>query len=231
MPLTCMGVREDSSAKGHMVTADWNMICSIVTAIAAIVALGISAVQMWVSNKQLLLDRRLRLWIKARGLMELCANNRSSLKERKNGPEFVNDLEFQWMTNNSWLYDIGPSVGHVLEQDWQPKLLTKLEELKEMAFEAKLVFRGHPAEVLSVFIENYASLLMSMYRYQIMLKNLYENSGQFHHDLDKTISAVGEEGQRFKLYEAKDRLLDSFDELTPRMVEKIVSQCRLTPLS
>ena len=96
---------------------NWDITCSIVTAIAAIVALIVSVSQVRVSNKQRLLDRRLCLWIKAHGLMELCGKNRSFLVKRGDEPEFANDLMFQWMTNNSLLCDIGPAVGHVLEQD------------------------------------------------------------------------------------------------------------------
>lgn len=58
-------------------------------------------------------------------------------------------------------------------------LLTKLEELKEMAFEAKLVFKGCPAKALGMFIADYAALLMSMYRYQIMSKHLFRGRWTF----------------------------------------------------
>lgn len=153
---------------------NWEIVCSIVTALAAIVALIISVVQIRVSNKHQLLDRRLRLWTKAHELMELCGKNRSLLNKKSDGPEFANDLVFLWMTNNSLLYDISPAIRHVREQDWQPRFLVKLEELKEMAFETDLVFKSRSAKKLSTFIMDYASLLMSMYQYQIMLKYLDE---------------------------------------------------------
>lgn len=206
---------------------DWNVVCSAVTAIAAIVALAVSVAQIRLSNKQQLFDRRLHLWIKARGLMMLCADNRSLLEGKADGPEFGNDFVFQIMTNNTLLSGIGPAVGHVLEQDWQLRLLTKLEELKEMAFEAEMVFRGRSAKVLSSFIKDYSSLLMSMYRYQAMLRYLRKVSEQYHYDMDKAISAVDEERQRADLYKAREELLGSFDELTPHMVETIIKQCSL----
>lgn len=209
----------------------WDMICSAITATTAIAALLVSVAQMRLSNKQQLLDRRLHLWIKARGLMELCKSNRPSLEKKACEPVFDNDIVFQWMTNNSLLCDIGPAIAHVLEQDWQCRLLAKLEELKEAAFEAELVFKGRPAEALSSFIADYASLLMSMYQYQIMLENLYETSEKFHYDLNQAISAVDEERQRDELYKARDKLLNSFDGLAKDAAGSIVVQCKLPWLS
>lgn len=207
---------------------DWEKISSIVTALAAIVALFISVAQIWMSNRQHLLDRRLRLWSTAHGLMELCAKNRSLLEKKGNAPQFANALEFLWMTNNSLFYDISPAIYHVLEQDWQPRFLAKLEELNKMAFEIELVFKGRSAKTLSVFITNYASLLRSMYQYQIMLNHLHETAERFHYDQEQAISAVGEERQRVELYEAMSKLLNSFDELTPSVIKKIAGQCKLS---
>lgn len=185
--------------KGIAMSISWDMVCTIVTAGAAVVALVVSVTQIRMSNKQQLLDRRLHLWIKAHGLMGLCEHNRSSLERREEGPEFANDHLFLNLTNNSYLYDIGPAVNHVQEQDWQLRLLVKLEELKEAALEIELVFKGSAAKALGEFVANYAELLMAMYRYQIMLKHLDETGKQFHWDLEQAISSVGEEGLRNEL--------------------------------
>lgn len=214
-----------------MIAISWDVICSIVTAAAAVVALGISVYQVRLSNRQQLLNRRIHLWTKAHALIRLCEDNRSSLEKRSDGPDFANDLLFQFLTNNSLLYSIGPAVGHVLEQEYQSALLVKLEELKEAAFEVELVFKGRPAKILSSFIADYAALLMTMYQYQIMLRHLSETSERFHYDLDQAIEAVGEQRQRDELYSARENLLRSFDNLSPRTVERIVAQCRLTFLS
>lgn len=206
----------------------WDVVCSIVTAVAAVIALGISVVQIRISNKQQLLDRRHRLWVKAYGLMRLCKDNRSALEKREDGPEFANSFLFLYLTNNSYLHDIGPTVNHAQEQDWQLRFLAKMEELKEMALEIELVFKGHSAKALSVFVADYAELLMTMYQYQIMLESLDKVGKQFPFDLDQTISSVGEEKMREELDKAKDSLLDSFGKLSPCMVKGIISQCKIS---
>lgn len=135
------------------------------------------------------------------------------------------------MTNNSLLHDIGSTIKHVLEPEWQNRLLIKVEELKEMAFEAELLFWGRPAKVLGAFITDYASLLMSMYKYQIVLEHINETCKELQYDLEQATSAVEEEQHRTKLYEARDNLLNSFDALSPTLIKKVISQCELTWLS
>lgn len=201
------------------------------SAIAAVVALVISVVQIRMSNRQQLFARRLFLWTKARGLMELCGSNRCFLEKRDDGPEFSNKHIFLLLTNNSFLCDIGPAISHTLEQEWQLPLLSKLEEIRELSFEAKMIFRKAPAEALSDFISSYGALLRSMYQYQIMLRNLQETSEQLKIDLDRSIEITGESEQREALYESRTRLLISMDRLTPKIVKKINSKCRLNLLS
>lgn len=95
---------------------------------------------------------------------------RKYLERGQEGPDLANDLSFQFMTNNAYLYSIGPSIAHVLEQDYQQLLLCKLAELQDLALEAKFVFKGDLGKSLSSFIDSYHSLLFSMYQYQIVLK-------------------------------------------------------------
>lgn len=210
---------------------DWEIICTVTTATAAILALFISIAQIKISNRQQLVGRRIRLWGKAYGLTKLCKDNRSLLEERQDIPEFANDIVFNYMTNNSLLHDIGSTIKHVLEPEWQNRLLIKVEELKEMAFEAELLFWGRPAKVLGAFITDYASLLMSMYKYQIVLEHINETCKELQYDLEQATSAVEEEQHRTKLYEARDNLLNSFDALSPTLIKKVISQCKLTWLS
>ncbi|MDN0069414.1 MULTISPECIES: hypothetical protein [Collinsella] len=212
-------------------SVNWDIVCSVVTSIAAVAALGISVSQIWASNKQQLLDRRLRLWIKAHGLMELCAHSRFRLEKKEDGPELTNDYLFLLMTNNSLLCDIGPVIEHISDQDWKKRFLLKLDELKEMAFEAELVFRGSSAKALGAFFTDYASLLMSIYQYQIMLNCLKEDCRSFLHSLEEAATTVGEKEQRAVLHEAEDKLLNSYDELSFHVAARIKGQCGSSWLS
>lgn len=215
----------------ELLEVDWEVICSFLSAFAAIVALAISVVQIRMSNRQQLFARRLSVWTKARGLMELCKSNRRSLEKKADGPEFSNPLLFVWLTNNSFLCDISLAAGHTLEHEWQRPFLSKLEEIRVLSFEAGMVFRGAYAEALSEFISSYESLLMSMYKYQIILEQLHENAERFNKDLDRTIEAVGEIERREELYKSRLQLLNALDGLSPKVLKKINSKCKLTLLS
>lgn len=213
---------------------DWNTVCTVATTGATIMALFISVMQMWMSNKQQLLNRRICIWTKTQGLMELCKEVRPSLEKMPGGPEFTNDLPndvlFQVIADSSVMHNIGPVEEHPLEE-WQPRLLAELEEINEMAFEAALVFKGPASKALGEFISDYVSLLMSMYGYQTMLKDYRKDVEKRHDDLNGITSAVREEKERVKLYEARTKLLNSLDQLSPLMVKKLRAQCRLSLLS
>lgn len=54
---------------------DWNLLCSIITALVAIVALFLSFYQITLSNKQNLFDRRLKAYMLVNGLVSICKDN------------------------------------------------------------------------------------------------------------------------------------------------------------
>ena len=51
---------------------DWNFWCSILTALTAVLALGLSVHQIRLSNKQHLFDRRLKVYMLVDGIISLC---------------------------------------------------------------------------------------------------------------------------------------------------------------
>ena len=62
---------------------DWNFWLSVITAIAAIVALFLSVRQIQLSNKQQLFERRLNAYIITNGLIELYKKNKVFLEQKK----------------------------------------------------------------------------------------------------------------------------------------------------
>ncbi|MBR2870302.1 MAG: hypothetical protein IKB98_02830 [Clostridia bacterium] len=154
----------------------WQIIVSVVTAFAAIVALVISIIQISKSNKQSLFERRLNAYLKIRWLKSLCDENNSLkenyLKEAKEGPILVLDMLFSCMTNNSYLEEIQPVINHVLEPEWQRKYLFKIEELRSLCEEVRLIFPENIGYSLADFIFYYEETLVSMYKYQIALNHL-----------------------------------------------------------
>ncbi len=74
---------------------EWNFGCSILTALTAILALGLSVHQIRLSNKQHLFDHRLKAYMLANGLISLCKENymRFSAKREK-APQFANVIMY-----------------------------------------------------------------------------------------------------------------------------------------
>lgn len=207
---------------------DWTQVSSAVAAIVAVVALIISCVQLKQSNKQQLFDRRLSIWIHTNGLIQLIANHEPLLTKKADGPEFSNDLQFQWLTNNTWLCEVTPAIVHVMDPELQRTLLIKLEELKKLSLEASLVFKGKPARLISEFVFSYQALLFSMYQYQITLESLHKTSEKFHLNLEQAINTVGEDRQRETLHIARSKLMQIYSRISDEAATKrIEKQCRL----
>lgn len=201
---------------------------TVVTALTALMALFATYYQIAQSNKQGLFNHRLRVWSTVKSLMKLCEAHRGYLEREQEVPDLANDLCFQFMTNNAYLYSIGPSITHTLEQDYQQPLLCKLAELQDLALEARFVFKGGLASSLALFIDSYRSLLFSMYQYQIVLDRVGKIGGEQRKSLGDACELAEEPESREKLSNARRTLLESYDRLVDKKAEKKVEkQCRL----
>lgn len=152
------------------------IVLSSVTSTVAIIALFISVVQIRKSNKQSLFEKRLNAFLNIKSMKSLCDQHKDIiahyLDEIKDGPVFTVDLLFVWMTNNAFLETIQPSIHHVLETEWQRKYLLKVEELKSLREEAKLIFPKKYNNKISDFVSSYQELLISLYKYQVAYKDI-----------------------------------------------------------
>lgn len=54
---------------------DWNFWCTVMTSVAAVVAIGVSVHQIRLSNKQQLFERRLKAYMMANSIISLCKEN------------------------------------------------------------------------------------------------------------------------------------------------------------
>ena len=96
---------------------DWNLFFSIITVIVAIIALFQTSHQIRLSNKQHLFDRRLKSYLRANGLVNLCKDNYIHLQSKSNEePFFQNDTVFSLLTNNTYMYQQMEVLEHPLEQ-------------------------------------------------------------------------------------------------------------------
>lgn len=96
---------------------DWNFWCTVMTSVAAVIAICVSVHQIRLSNKQQLFDRRLKAYMMANSIISLCKENYVFLSEkRKAEPQFANDVVFIWLTNNTYMEGQAEAIEHPLEQ-------------------------------------------------------------------------------------------------------------------
>lgn len=82
---------------------DWNFWLSIVTVVAAVIALMQTKQQIKLSNKQHLFDKRVEQYLIAKGLIQLYENNDTILVFKENEPILSIDFIFMQMTNNTYM--------------------------------------------------------------------------------------------------------------------------------
>lgn len=187
---------------------DWDNSVAAVTAFAAIVALGISVLQMRQSNKQHLFDKRLASWERVNGLLELFAANRKQLLDEEDGqPDFAIDLEFKWLTNNTFLEQIQTSIIKPLDPQEQRELHLKLDEIRQTAIEFGFLFKGKQFTTVFRFVSLYRDLLFEMYQYKILTDHMTEYAQKFNWTLEKAQDTLHEK-VRYKQLKDTVRQMD-----------------------
>lgn len=199
---------------------DWNFWCSIITAIAAIVALVLSVKQSRLSNKQQLFERRLRAYMLANGLISLCKDNYGWISaKREERPQLENDWNFMWLTNNSYMEEQAKAIEHPIEQLFHKEFLRKREELRKQAMEFELIFKGDVALKYSEFLRAYENALDKMYQYQIIIDKMKKANEKNTVTVEKAGKMFSEEKYRDDLYNALDNLRKTYDVVAQDKVE------------
>lgn len=200
---------------------DWNFWCTVMTSIAAFIAIYLSVRQMQISNKQQLFDRRLKAYMLVKGIISLCKKNYMWLSEKREAkPQLANDLVFMWLTNNTYMESQAKAIQQPLEQPFHNEFLKKLEELRSMAMEFELIFKGDIALQYSNFLRDYEKTLAVMYQYQIIIKKINEENSKYPRSLEELSQMFSEKEYRDSLYKALDKLRESYDAVAQEKVEK-----------
>lgn len=200
---------------------DWNFWCTVMTSVAAVVAIGVSVHQIRLSNKQQLFERRLKAYMMANSIISLCKENYIFLSEkRKAEPQFANDLVFVWLTNNTYMEGQAEAIEHPLEQPFHKELLKKREELRNMAMEFEFIFKGNVASLYGNFLRDYENALAVMYQYQIIIKKMEEENGKHPNTSEVLSKMFSEEEYRDRLYDALGKLKVSYDTVSQEKNDK-----------
>ena len=209
--------------------SDWNSWLSVTTVAVALIALWQTHKQIKLSNKQQLFDRRLNAFTIADGLYELCQENKNVFIDITHGePNFVNDLNFVWLTNNSFMEEQAHSIKHPLEAPYHADFLRKREELRNLAKEILFVFKGKEAEIYSDFISSYEEVLFKMYQYEIVLNQMRKLNEDKPQTIEELQRQVPEEEMRNKLNNALVKLKQMYERIDDKKDrEKLIRQIRL----
>ena len=200
---------------------DWNFWCTVMTSVAAVVAIGISVHQIRLSNKQQLFERRLKAYMMANSIISLCKENYVFLSEkRKAEPQFANDLVFVWLTNNTYMEGQAEVIEHPLEQPFHKELLKKREELRNMAMEFEFIFKGNVASLYGNFLRDYENALAVMYQYEIIIRKMKEENEKYPHTSEVLSKMFSEEEYRDRLYDALGKLKVSYDTVSREKNDK-----------
>ena len=200
---------------------DWNFWCTVMTSVAAVVAIGVSVHQIRLSNKQQLFERRLKAYMMANSIISLCKENYVFLSEKgKAEPQFANDLVFVWLTNNTYMEGQAEAIEHPLEQPFHKELLKKREELRNMAMEFEFIFKGNVASLYGNFLRDYENALAVMYQYEIIIRKMKEENEKYPHTSEVLSKMFSEEEYRDRLYDALGKLKVSYDTVSQEKNDK-----------
>ena len=151
-----------------------NIILSITTTLAAIIAIIISVIEISKSNKQSLFERRLKAYLTIKWMESLCNNDKENIVSQNilNGENIkIDDLFklFELMTNCAFLKDIQDTLTHIFEKDERRKFFLKIESLRNLCEEVTLIFPENIGCNISDFIYHYEEALVAMYEYYVAI--------------------------------------------------------------
>ena len=209
-----------------------NNLFSIITAVIAIIALFQTHVQIKISNKQFLFDKRLDKYLLAKGLLELYKDN-EKLLDYNSYPDdeaIIVDYQFINLTNNNYLKDVTRIINEPKNNDFKNDFLVKIEELKKLSTEIKFLFPNKSGQLLGNFIMKYQNILMELYKYQIISDlinddNIPRKNKPTYIELQKE---YGELQHRHRLYNAINELKKSYyDALDKKAINKVEKSIKL----
>lgn len=199
----------------------YELILSVITVAGTIIALGQTRQQMRLSNKQALFEKRLNTYMFVKGLMELCNSNKTHFREYRDDVCLTNKLIFGFLTNNSYLKELGDVINNSSDDNYRVKLLKKLEEIKSAATRIELIFRGKKRFFCSEFVSDYGEVLWRMYQYQIVCDKIEEERHKRKKELENLCGIYREPNYRKDVYDAMNKLVESYYKL-----EKVENKIR-----
>lgn len=204
-----------------------NILLSSLVAGAAIYALVQTHMQIKISNKQFLFNKRLDKYLLVRSLIELYKENITLLdyKDSKDAEAIIVDYQFINLTNINYLKDITCIISDPKNNEYKNNFLITIEELKKISAEVKFIFPDKN-NYLSNFVFNYQNVLMELYKYQILLEDIKNDKipRKQKPTFKELQKEYGELNHRKRLYEALDKLKNSYNKLVEKNIIKKIEK-------
>lgn len=181
-----------------------NVLLSVVSVVIALIAIYQTQKQIKLSNKQQLFDRRLEKYMVIKDLLTLFSNNKKFVVENKS---LIKDvaLQFNWLTNVTYLTDMIIAVSDALDTKKQNILLSKCEMLEKYAVEISVLWKDETGEVFSRFVRTYKEMLFKMYQQQKSI-NTYRELNEKQNGIIE-LMIIGEELEEELMNTAKELAL------------------------
>lgn len=152
------------------------LVTGAITAITAIIALCFTFMQIRISNKQHLYDKRVKIFLRCLEFIKLYEDSFNLMKEEDKNKLIEVTFLFNSLTNNTYLKDIEPLINDVKNEKIRVEFLTKIEEINQIANEIELLFFDKEVLILKRFIILYRELLQNIYKYQLIFNKIIENN-------------------------------------------------------
>ena len=195
---------------------------SIITAIVAIIALFQTQIQITISNKHKLFDKRVEKFMLITGLISLFEESKQLMNNEGYDDYIDVTVLFHSLTNNTYLQDIGNIIDNINQEDIRQKFLIKLEELKKMSIEVEFIFSKNNIGLIKKFIYKYQELLRTIYKEQIILNKILKKNEKNPTEFVKLQEEIGEKRYREKLYSEYDKMQLLYDEIIQKDIIKSI---------
>lgn len=202
-----------------------SIILSIISIIIAVIAIIQTSYQAKLSNKQHLFDRRLKIYMIVNGLLELCKKEYMDLgKKKETKPLFAIEINFSFLTNNTYMENICEIMDHPLENPYKKNFLIKREELRQLASKILFVFGGKEATLFSEFVLAYENMLFKMHQYRIVILHMQDEQEKEPRTYEEWGKYFHEPEWREEVYVARMRLKNAYDEVKNNAVEEKIKK-------
>lgn len=189
------------------------LIINLGAVLTGIIAIFISVGDRKLSNKQVLFDKRARVYSEATAFVNLFKQNEKNVKEMVEKKKFLRaiDLFFSYLTNNRYLENTNKCLSEPLGSEAHKDFLVKLEDIKSLSLEIELIFKEEDAKLLSDFILAYGETLFAVFQYHILFEKMRSYSVKYIKDIEEVYEIFDESTYRNNLLEDLNKLIDKYN--------------------